>query len=221
MKSIKPDRVLKFLIACSMLAAVASAGVKAQAPFQASTTQAIPRNYDSWSLFLVCNPGWIINKGDPGIQKLFAAYKAYADAIGPRNLAIWFWKQPVKTATVEATDIGRMAAYCTKFSLTPSETPQVVTTTRYPDDSGIGDRVVTSLNGDDESSARALSVLTDQLLKTGLDQSGLDADQRWTRIVTAAEAAVSSVGCYFNKVKISVQTKLVNVEIEHSGDGKC
>jgi hypothetical protein len=193
----------------------------AQDRVETTLGEPIPRNYQSWSLFLVCNPQWIIGKGDPGIRERFKAYRAFGSAIGPQNLAIWFWKKPVQNPTVEDTDIDRMSSYCTRFGLTPSETPQVVATTHYPDDSKLGDRVVANLNGNPEKGARLLSALADQLLKTGLNQSGLDSSERWISVVSAASTALNSVGCYFDKVKISVDTKLLNVEIEHSGTEGC
>jgi hypothetical protein len=42
-----------------------------------SPTAKIPLNYQSWSLFLVCNPRWIINKGDQGIADLYKALQSF------------------------------------------------------------------------------------------------------------------------------------------------
>jgi hypothetical protein len=87
-----------------------------------SHTAAIPKDhYKSWSLFLVCNPGWILANGDDGIGKLFRAYMAFGKAIGPDNLAIWFSDPPGQVATTENTDIERMSTYCEKFGLLPSQ----------------------------------------------------------------------------------------------------
>lgn len=194
---------------------------RAQAAFEVNPLQEIPRSYQSWSLFLVCNPAWILENGDRGVSDLFRAYKAFGQAIGPKNLAIWFWKAPAMTPTLDNTDIGRMSEYCQKYQLTPSDTPQVVATTRHPDEPELGDRVVANLNGNAANSARALADLTDQLLKTGLDQSGLDDSDRWRRVVTAGSAALSSAACYFNKVSISVKTGAINAEIAHTTDRPC
>lgn len=194
---------------------------RAQAAFEIIPMQQIPRGYESWSLFLVCNPAWIIENGDRGISDLFHAYKAFGQAIGPKNLAIWFWKVPATAPTIDNTDIGRMSEYCQKYRLTPSDTPQVVATTRYPGELEPGDRVVANLNGSAANSARALADLTDQLLKTGLDQSGLDDSDRWRRVVIASSAALSSIACYFNKVSVSVKTGAINAEIAHSTDHPC
>ena len=116
------------LLGAAMLAAPSQG--RAQAAYEVMPLQQIPRSYDSWSLFLVCNPAWLLENGDRGIAELFRAYKAFGQAIGPKNLAIWFWKAPAMTPTLENTDIGRMSEYCQKYRLTPSDTPQVVATTR-------------------------------------------------------------------------------------------
>jgi len=207
------------LLGAAMLAAPSQG--KAQAAYEVMPLQQIPRGYDSWSLFLVCNPAWLLENGDRGVAELFRAYKAFGQAIGPKNLAIWFWKAPAMTPTLENTDIGRMSEYCQKYRLTPSDTPQVVATTRHPDEPEPGDRVVANLNGDAANSARALTDLTDQLLKTGLNQSGLDDSDRWRRVASAGSAALSSVACYFNKVSISIKTGALNAELTHSSDRGC
>ena len=194
----------------------------AQQAFEVEPTVEIPRNYESWSLFLICNPAWVLQNGDRGIEELFRAYKVFGEVIGPNNLAIWFWKTPAWRPTVENSDLGRMGEYCKKFELTASETPQVVATTMYPDlEEEPGDRVVANLNGSAENSAQALTDLTDQLLSIGLNQSGLDDNERWRRISAAALSALSSVACYFNKVSISIKTNLLDVELAHTGEGNC
>jgi len=198
-----------------------SGQARGQAASELMPMQQIPKNYDTWSLFLVCNPSWIVENGDRGVADLFRAYKAFGQAIGPKNLAIWFWKEPAMSPTIDNTDINRMSEYCQKYQLTPSDTPQVVATTRHPDDTELGDRVVANLNGNASNSARALTDLADQLLKSGLNQSGLDNSDRWRRVATAGSAALSSVACYFNKVSISIKTSVLNAEITHSSDHSC
>jgi hypothetical protein len=108
-----------------------------------------------------------------------------------------------------------MSEYCQKFGLVPSETPQVVTTTRHPDSRELGDRVVANLNGDEDTSAHALAILTDQLLKTGISQRNLDSREGWSQFVSGATAVVSATGCYLNKVSFSIKTGFFNAEIVH------
>jgi hypothetical protein len=186
--------------------------------------EAIPKaHYKSWSLFLICNPSWILANGDEGIGKLFRAYTAFGKAIGPDNLAVWFSDPPGQVATTENTDIERMSHYCEKFGLLPSQTPQVVTTTRHPDDPDVdaGGKIVANLNGDALNSAYALTDLTDELLRTGLNQRSLDTSEWGRRIGAVASAVMASAACYLNKVSISIKTGVFNAEIVHSSDGKC
>jgi hypothetical protein len=114
-----------------------------------------------------------------------------------------------------------MSRYCVKFGLRPSQTPQVVTVTRYPDDSDVGAKVVANLNGDSENSASALTDLADELLKTGLNQASLDEGQWGTTVAASVSSAMSHASCYLNKVSISVKTGVLNAEITHAAEKGC
>jgi hypothetical protein len=216
----KPERVLALAALWGCWTAATPSAVKAQALFEVIPTSEIPQDYSSWSIFLVCNPAWIIQSGDKGVAELFNQYKAFGHAIGPKNLAIWFWKEPAATATAANTDTDRSSTYCEKYKLLPSESPHVLVTTRYPNDPVPGDRFVVRLNGlAPHDSALALTNLADQLLVTGLNQTGLDASVRWRKVFAAVGSAVSATGCYFNKVSFSLKTGVINAEIEHSTEG--
>jgi hypothetical protein len=193
------------------------AQASAQEAFEVVPTVEIPAGYDSWSLFLVCNPAWIAANGDEGIQGLFETYRLFGDAIGPENLAIWFWKEAALVPTAELTDLSRSSEYCGRYELLPSKSPFVLVTTDYPDAAEVGEYFVVSLNGlTAEESAEVLATLTDQLLVTGLDQEELDAATRWQNIFGAAVSFVSSVGSYFNKVSFSFNTAFIKAEFSHS-----
>jgi hypothetical protein len=129
-----------------------------------SPTEQIPRNYKTWSLFLVCSPGWILeneksdmlNEGKETVD-LYKQFLAFGDAIGPENVAIWFWKEFAAKPRVQNIDVKRSAEYCEKYGMLPSESPQILVTTHYPDDSGLGNYFVLKLNRlDVESSTYAL-----------------------------------------------------------------
>jgi hypothetical protein len=193
------------------------ASLQAHERFEVMPTEQIPRGYESWSLFLVCNPAWIVQNRDEGIATLFDQYRAFGDAIGPKNLTIWFWKEPAPEPTAELTDISRSSEYCERFKLLPSKSPYVLVTTQHPDAQEVGDYFFVSLNGlAPEDSADLLAKLTDQLLVTGLDQPGLDASTRWQRSLAAALTVVSSVGSYFNQVSFTFNTGFFKAEIAHS-----
>jgi hypothetical protein len=193
------------------------ASLQAQQRFEVMPTEQIPRGYESWSLFLVCNPAWIIQNQDEGIATLFDQYRTFGDAIGPKNLAIWFWKEPAPEPTAELTDVSRSSEYCERFKLLPSKGPYVLVTTQHPDAQEVGDYFFVSLNGlPPQDSADLLAKLTDQLLVTGLDQPALDASTRWQRSLAAALAVVSSAGSYFNQVSFTFNTGFFKAEIAHS-----
>jgi hypothetical protein len=93
----------------------------------------------------------------------------------------------------------------------------VLVTTQHPDDQDPGDRLVVSLNGlDAHDSALAITKLADQLVATGLSQSGLDNSDRWRRVLAAITTAISAASCYFNKVSFQFKTGAVSAEIGHS-----
>jgi hypothetical protein len=213
--------VIGFAAACilAFCALTAPSQVRAQQAFEVTPTIEIPRGYSSWSLFLVCNPAWIVQNGDKGFVELFNRYRAFGHAIGPKNLAIWFWKKPAETPTSDNTDVDRSSIYCERYKLLPSESPHVLVTTRYPDDPDPGDRFVVRLNNlDAQDGALALTKLADQLLVTGLSQTELDINYTWRRVLAAVGSAVSATGCYFNKVSFSFKTGIINAEIEHSSN---
>ena len=51
--------------------------LQAQQRFEVIPTEQIPQGYESWSLFLICNPAWIVQNQDEGIATLFAQYRAF------------------------------------------------------------------------------------------------------------------------------------------------
>ncbi len=209
-------RALAVALILGGLALDSGTEVRAQALEEVTPTVSISRGFDSWSLFLICNPAWLVENGDRGIGELFSRYKAFGDAIGPKNLAIWFWKKR-GIPTADNTDVSRSSEYCGRYKLLPSDAPYVLVTTHHPDEPSPKDFFVMRLNGlNGQDSARALAKLTDQIVLTGLKQSELDWGTRWQRLLTATSAALKATGCYFNKVSFSFKTSVFTAEIEHS-----
>jgi hypothetical protein len=198
----------------------AGTGVGAQASFDVlEPTVEIPHDdYASWSLFLICNPAWLEANGDAGIQRLYEQYRLFGEVIGPDNLAVWFWREPGLEPTVALTDVSRSAEYCARYRLLPSESPHVLVTTQHPDAEPVVDYFHVRFGAlDAEDTAEVLAALTDQLLVTGLDQTGLEAATGWPRVLSAAGAAIGSIGAYFNRVSFTFNTGLFKAEIGHSG----
>ena len=71
-------------------------GVKAQQAIAevVGPTDKIPRELDkTWSLFLMCNPDWVSADRSRDVETLYGRFRAFGDAIGKENLAVWFWKR--------------------------------------------------------------------------------------------------------------------------------
>jgi hypothetical protein len=183
--------------------------------------QQLPHGYKTWSLFLVCNPRWIAENRDLGIAELYRAYKAFGEAIGPENVAIWFTKKLGKDPTVANTDIQRMATFCANFGLTASLTPQVIVTTVDPSSSNDIKKWVVNLNSNIKNSYLALSDLADQLLSKKLDQPTLDEREFWRRVETVSISFFNSAYCYLNKVSASINVGVAKLEFAHDGSKSC
>lgn len=96
------------------------------------STDPIPEEFDSWSLFLICNPAWLLPQSEEDISALYDQFLAFGNAIGPRHAAIWFWNNPDISQPHSAVDYLRNAAWCDALDLTLNESPHVVIMTDYP-----------------------------------------------------------------------------------------
>jgi len=61
-----PKKALVAACILGLCSLTAPTEVSAQAKAELEPTAEIPHRYRSWSLFLVCNPAWIIQNGDKG-----------------------------------------------------------------------------------------------------------------------------------------------------------
>jgi len=99
--------------------------------------------FKTYSLFLMCNPDWLLNDSDANVASLFSDFKVFGAAIGDDNLAVWFWKHPgvgvYSPATASAIDFPRSINFCKKWQLAPSKGPYLVITSQYPDERHLGD----------------------------------------------------------------------------------
>jgi hypothetical protein len=176
----------------------------------------IPVDYSSWSLFLICNPAWIFENGDQGIETLHKQFLAFGQSIGKKNAAVLVVYNENASPSVANTDFGRSSDYCEKYKLLPSKSPYVLVTTRYPDlEPEPGSHLVVRLNGLTAlSSARVLSKLADQLLVTKLNQSELrETPAGWRRVSNAFRSAITATGCYFYTVSFVVNAGTTQAEL--------
>jgi hypothetical protein len=192
----------------------------AQAVFESTVAgQPIPKNYQSWSIFLICNPQWLLAENEARLSKLHEQLRSFGQAIGARHLAVWFWKRApgAGSSVAENIDVDRSAAYCTKLKLLPSKSPYVVVTTSYPDlnSENLKQEVLIELNNlPPADSGNLLTTLADQLLVQGLRQADFDSEQYWNGWRRSVESIRDGLMSMVKKVKITINTAVVKLEIE-------
>jgi hypothetical protein len=183
----------------------------------------LPRNFQSWSLFLVCNPQWFLAESDSRLSGLYQQFRSFGQAIGAQHAAVWFWKRTPGAGrpAAESLDVDRNAAYCTKLKLLPSKSPYVVVTTNYPDlnSEDLKQQVLIELNNLPPADVGdLLTRLTDQLLVQGLRQADFDSEQYWTAWRRSVESVGDGLRSMVKKVKITINTAVVKLEIEGGAD---
>ena len=206
-------------------------GVEAQAIQEiVEPTAKISRDsYKTWSLFLMCNPDWVSADRSRDVENLYWRFRAFGDAIGKENLAVWFWKQKTSTRDprlAENIDVARSAEYCRVLEKKPSEGPYLVITTAYPDLAAFPrDRAVLELGGRDPAAlAKLLNALTDQLLlEKKVDVARLAIEKTrappptqsgelsfWIQFLEAGRRTIIGLGC---AVKLSIAAGPLNAEL--------
>ena len=185
----------------------------APAPATVLPNQEIPRDFDSWSLFLVCNNQWFLESKAQDLEDLRAQFLAFGKAIGARNVATWFLESDTNL------DVNRNVAYCGKYGLAPSESPYVVVTTKYPGLSDpIGDRAVLKLNGlSADEITTLLGKLGDKIVLGGLQQETMDSERYWTTFKDGFIDVARSIGGWIKSVKLTIDTKVLKLEVEGGG----
>jgi hypothetical protein len=182
-------------------------------------TEPIPKNYQSWSLFLICNPQWLLAENEAMLTNLYKHFNSFGDAIGDRHLAVWFTRRPPTPngSIAKDLDVNRNAALCTKLKLLPSKSPYVVVMTSYPDVKAetLKHEVLIELNNlPPDDIGNLLTKLTDQLLVQGLRQADFDSVQYWGAWRRSVESIGDSLATMIKKVKITINAGLVKLEVE-------
>lgn len=206
------------VLAASFYPSVAAAIGSAQATeVVVSPTEAIKAGYKTYSLFLICNPGWLQpDSGKPQTQWLYQSFQRFGRAIGDDNLAVWFWRSRKKEnrflADPDNVDLQRSARFCKAWHLTPSAGPHLVITSTYPDErklaSGMPDQSAVFELGNmaDNQINDLLTKLTDQLLLSGKIEKGavtppqsqnqpLNSSPLWVRLLGAVQQTINNFGC--------------------------
>jgi hypothetical protein len=212
------------LLACLVISSLDASAQDAEALV---SSEEIPRNgYRSWSLFLVCNPNWVDPAKNADLASLYQRFQSFGDAIGPDNLAVWFWKPgvPMESARVASgVDVARSATYCRALSLRPSKGPYLVVTTEYPElEDFPKNRGTYTLGGVEAADlAELLSRLTDGLLLEGEFVPAASADAAtttstsappslWLRLLVATQQAFIGVGC---SIDMEIDAGVLNAKL--------
>lgn len=210
-----------------MVVALVGLDARAQDAETLVASQDIPRNsYRSWSLFLVCNPNWVDPAKSADLANLYQRFQSFGDAIGPDNLAVWFWKPgvPKESARVASgVDVARSAKYCRALSLPPSKGPYLIVTTEYPDlENFPKNRGTYTLGGVEAADlAKLLNRLTDGLLLEGnfvpaasadaaTTTSAAAAPSLWLRLLVATQQAFIGVGC---SIDMEINAGVLNAKL--------
>src|SRR5580700_9033693 len=94
--------------------------------------QSIPKNFKTYTLFLVCNPAWLDPAKNSGLYNLYVQFLAFGRAIGDDNAAVWFWKsngyERSDARLAQIVDVERSVRFCQAWKLKPSEGPHLVIT---------------------------------------------------------------------------------------------
>jgi hypothetical protein len=202
------------------------------------STGQVPRNgYKTWSLFLVCNPAWATSEREQDLAKLYESFKAFGDAIGDTNLAVWFSTRGTLQTTSPELDAARSARYCRALQLKPSLGPYLVITDSYPDEAAMpNDRAVYELGGlGPKVIGELLGRLADDLLLTStvprpttpnasiapaattasgstakVTPAASSVPSLWTRLLESTQRNMVGLGCHVN---LHITTGLLSAEL--------
>lgn len=211
-------RVLVFSLLFCMFASVHAPPACGQAFVMVNPTGAIPKQYKTWSLFLVCNPEWLSSDKSKDLYALYQQFQNFGRTIGDDHLAVWFWKDkkyandPNLAANV---DVKRSARFCKALQLKPSESPHIVIMASYPDESNLPQEFATfrlaKMTLPDVSGL--LGKLSDQLLLQGkVDPAAISEVQGrlWIRLLSAAQQVIGNFGCAWS---FKINTGVLSAEL--------
>jgi len=174
--------------------------------------QPIPKDFKTYSLFLICNPQWLDPAKNSGLLQLYRQFQSFGRAIGDDQAAVWFWNsnsyEHNDAKLAQIVDVERSVRFCQAWKLKPSEGPHLVITSTYPNEtklsSGLPENSAVYRLGDmsppDISSL--LAKLTDQLIANGKvnttptdDATPAPPVSLWVRLLTATQQTINSFGC--------------------------
>lgn len=182
--------------------------------------------FRTWSLFLMCNLEWVLDKRAAALGQVFDAYLAFGQTSGREHAAVWFVTEKMDAgdpwrvaANPKSIDVERSVTYCKRFGLVSSEGPHIVVTTTYPDrwapgaalPTGTGDPIVVlALGGSTpDDIIELLKRLNNQVLAERLSGQELASAQYWRSWIRVVEQVCHRA---FDKVRFTVTAKVFSIE---------
>lgn len=203
----------------------------AAAPAEPIPTRGIPSSFKSWSLFLICDPSWLMPQSQKSIENLYEEFLAYGDAIGPEHVAVWFWSvKPDALSRKGRLDVERNTRLCASLKLPPSKSPYLIFTTSYPGQAlsekypqtfpsmaSLKNRAVLSLNGASAAdTTRILSKLADELIEDKISHVPIDSSEFWTTWQKDYEAVRDEITGLVSRVTVTFDTGFFKTEVKLS-----
>lgn len=202
------------------LLAVSVTGLRGQA-FQEVITpdREIDDGYETWSLFLICNPAWASPDAYERLESMWRAFVGFGRAIGDDHLAVWFWRRPPRWGTedlVDDVDVERATRWCDLYDLRPSESPHVLVTTTYPTlDERVEEYGTVELAGAEPAQITDFMVeLADVLYEGDLASLDPQTESFWFRLFEAIRSPIRSLG---EDVAVTIQSG--PLKLQWSGGG--
>lgn len=229
-----PTLNLRNALVASLVVALAASPVTtaAQAAVALPLSEVpIPQgHYKSWSIFIICNPSWLLPQNEQQLQELYDQFLAYGEAIGPDHAAIWFWSEKPRQPRQGKLDTARNAYFCARLELAPSKSPYLVFTTHYPGAALLADypatfpsmsdlqnHFVLSLDGASAANTtRVLSKLADKLVVGKLNNVAVDSREYWSTWQTAYEGVRDEITGLVGRVTVTFDTGFVKTEVKLS-----
>jgi hypothetical protein len=220
----RPNRLTVFstLFLAMFLAKASSSFGQTAAEVVVADGQSISHNYKSWSLFLVCNPEWLVSSdaAQGNMRDLYRAFGVFGRIIGSDHLAVWFRKAGTtqNPSAPEAYDATEAADYCAVYHLTANDSPYLVVTTAYPTKNGSsGNYLAVSLKGlDNTNRLKLLGTYSDRIRMSDFRASQFDSDRYWLGWTQVLEEGAAGLGQLVKAMKFTVDAKAVKIEFDGS-----
>lgn len=149
----------------------------------------------SWSLFLICNPEWLLPESQDKLKALYDRFVVFGDSIGPEHAAVWFYEDGRLGGKGDrlrgkwwpiTADVYRSRTFCSKLNLQASRSPYVLFSADYPGEGYRGDpdsinelnnfTVLVLNNANSSEIMRILNDLADQLLKKEISKINISSE---------------------------------------------